>query len=60
MGSLDTGKATAHLKQAFIGRVFGRMALRGMTKDDKPLARNVPTSREFRITDKRGMSLPND
>ena len=30
------------------------MALRGMTKDDKPLARNIPTSKEFRINETTG------
>ena len=48
------GSSPHTYKQAFIGRVFGRMALRGMTKDDKPLARNIPTTREFRISDTTG------
>jgi hypothetical protein len=48
------GKPPRVYRQGLIGRVFGRMALRGMTKDDKPLARNIPTSREFRITDTSG------
>jgi hypothetical protein len=41
-------------KQDFIGRVFGRMALRRLTRDDKPFGRNLPTSREFQITDTSG------
>jgi hypothetical protein len=41
-------------RQTFIGRLFGRMALRNMTKDDKPLPRNIPTTREFRINEATG------
>ncbi len=29
-------------KQAFIGQLFGRMALKSLTKDEKPLRRNTP------------------
>lgn len=48
------GRPPRGYKQAFIGRLFGRIALRGMTKDDKPLARNIPTSKEFRIIETTG------
>lgn len=37
-------------RQAFIGRLFGKMALKGVLKDEKPLRRNTPTVPEFRIT----------
>lgn len=37
-------------KQAFIGRVFGKMALKNVLKDEKPLRRNTPTVPEFRVT----------
>ncbi|HTI07245.1 MAG TPA: DUF1569 domain-containing protein [Puia sp.] len=37
-------------KQAFIGRLFGKMALKGVLKDEKPLRRNTPTVPEFRVT----------
>lgn len=30
-------------KQAFIGRIFGKMALRKVMKEESPLARNTPT-----------------
>jgi len=36
-------------KQSFLGRLFGKMALRNMLKDDKPLGRNVPTVPAFVI-----------
>ena len=48
------GRPPRGYKQAFLGRLFGRMALRRMTKDDKPLARNIPTSKEFRIIETTG------
>lgn len=37
-------------KQAFIGRLFGRMALKSVLKDESPLRRNTPTLPELRIT----------
>jgi len=38
-------------KQAFIGRLFGKMALKSVLKDESPLKRNTPTLRELRITE---------
>lgn len=38
-----------HCKRVFIGRIFGRMALKNVLKDDKPLRRNSPTSPELII-----------
>ncbi len=37
-------------KQAFIGRVFGKMALKNVLKDDAPLKRSTPTLPELKIT----------
>ncbi len=37
-------------KRAFIGRLFGKLALRGLMKDDSPLTRSTPTLPELRIT----------
>jgi hypothetical protein len=37
-------------KQSFIGRVFGKMALRDMLKD-KPIKPNLPTVPSFKVTD---------
>lgn len=37
-------------ERVFIGRLFGKLALRGLMKDDGPLSRNSPTLPEFRIT----------
>ncbi|MEQ8419159.1 MAG: DUF1569 domain-containing protein [Arenibacter algicola] len=36
-------------KQAFIGKLFGKMALKRMIKDDRPLDRNIPTSDQFKV-----------
>ena len=41
-------------KQAFIGRLFGQMALKKLTKDDAPLGRNTPTLPELRIKETTG------
>jgi hypothetical protein len=37
-------------RQSFIGRLFGKMALRNMMKD-QPVKRNLPTVPSFKITD---------
>ncbi|MFL5739917.1 MAG: DUF1569 domain-containing protein [Flavisolibacter sp.] len=36
-------------KRALIGLLFGRIGLRNMLKDDRPLGRNAPTSTAFKI-----------
>jgi hypothetical protein len=41
-------------KQVFLGRLFGKMALKGMLKDEKPLKKNEPTSPAFIITETDG------
>ncbi|MBS1596906.1 MAG: DUF1569 domain-containing protein [Bacteroidetes bacterium] len=41
------GKKT--YKRVFIGRLFGKMALRVVLKDDKPLSHNSPTIPELKI-----------
>ena len=41
-------------KQAFIGILFGKMALKNITKDDSPLRRNIPSSTEFIVNEKNG------
>ena len=37
-------------KRAFVGRIFGKMALRSVLKDEAPLRRNTPTAPEFKVT----------
>jgi hypothetical protein len=41
-------------KQELLGRVFGKMALRKLIKDDQPFAKNIPTSKQFQIADSSG------
>ncbi|MFB9841003.1 DUF1569 domain-containing protein [Mucilaginibacter ginsenosidivorans] len=37
-------------KQMFLGRLFGKMALKNMLKDDKPVRRNSPTVPGFVVS----------
>ena len=41
-------------KRAFIGRLFGRIGLKNLMKDDMPLQRNAPTSAAFKIKESDG------
>lgn len=41
-------------KQVFIGKIFGKMALNRMLKDDKPLDKGVPTATQFKIKENAG------
>jgi hypothetical protein len=41
---------TSEFKQLFIGRLFGKIALRDMMKD-QPIKQNLPTVASFKITD---------
>ncbi|BAU55097.1 DinB family protein [Mucilaginibacter gotjawali] len=41
-------------KRTFLGRVIGKIALKGMLKDDKPMSRNAPTGKDFKITETKG------
>lgn len=43
------GKGEHTYNQAFIGRIFGKMGLRDMIKDESPLRRNVPTLAELKV-----------
>jgi hypothetical protein len=49
-----SGKNQPKYKQAFIGRVFGKMALRSVLKDEAPLRRNTPTTPDLIIKEKTG------
>lgn len=41
-------------KQSFIGKIFGKIALKGMIGDDRPLKANMPTVRGFAVNDLGG------
>jgi Protein of unknown function (DUF1569) len=38
-------------KRGFIGLIFGRMALKGMLKTEKPLTRSTPSLKELIVTE---------
>ena len=38
-------------ERLFIGKLFGKMALKGILKDEAPMKKNNPTHPEFKITD---------
>jgi hypothetical protein len=38
----------------FLGRIFGKMALKSTLKDEGPMRRNVPTLAEFKVREKQG------
>ena len=41
-------------KQAFMGKIFGKIAMKRMIKDDKPFDKNIPTSDQFKTQAKVG------
>ncbi|HEY5750767.1 MAG TPA: DUF1569 domain-containing protein [Chryseolinea sp.] len=48
------GKNNPEYKQSIIGLLFGKIALPGWVKDDSPLKRNIPTSRDMIVKEKVG------
>jgi hypothetical protein len=42
------------VKRMFLGRIFGKIALKGVLKNDDPLGKNSPTSSELMINEKSG------
>ena len=50
----DMIAGTLPTKRVFIGRIFGKMGLKAVTKDDKPLAHSTPTAPELFIADTSG------
>ena len=48
------GKNNLKYKQAFIGRIFGKMALNDMIKDERPLKRNSPTLSTLKVKENSG------
>jgi hypothetical protein len=46
------GKKDFVYKQDFIGKIFGRMALKSNTKDDKPIGKNMPAGKAFTVKEK--------
>ena len=48
------GKKDFVYKQGFLGKIFGKMALKSNTKDDKPIAKNMPAGKAFTVKQKQG------
>ena len=48
------GKNNPLYKQAFLGFVFGKMALKSMITDDRLLKKNMPAGRGFIVKEKAG------
>lgn len=48
------GQKDFNYKQDFIGKIFGKMALKSNTKDDKPIAKNMPAGKVFTVKEKDG------
>ena len=38
-------------KRVLMGRIFGKIGLKNMLKDDRPMPKNAPTSPLFRVTE---------
>lgn len=41
-------------KQTFMGKIFGKIALKKMIKDEKPFDKNIPTSDQFKVKELNG------
>lgn len=48
------GKGNPTYSQALLGKLFGKIALRKMIKDEKPFDRNIPTSSQFKAKEMGG------
>lgn len=43
------GKNDFVYKQEFLGKIFGKMALKSNTKNDKPISKNMPAGKAFTV-----------
>jgi hypothetical protein len=48
------GKNDIPNKQGLLGKIFGKMALKSNTKDDKPLGKGMPAGSAFTVKQKEG------
>ena len=48
------GKNNFVYKQEFLGKLFGKLALRSNTKDDKPIGKNLPAGKAFTVNENEG------
>lgn len=48
------GKKDFVYKQELLGKIFGKMALKSSTKDDKPIGKNMPAGKAFTVKETVG------
>jgi Protein of unknown function (DUF1569) len=48
------GKTAHTYKQEFLGKIFGKMALKRMIKDENPFDKNIPASGQFKVKESEG------
>ncbi len=48
------GQSPYKYKQQLIGLIFGKLALKGIVKNDNPLKRNMPAGSSFTVKEKEG------
>jgi hypothetical protein len=48
------GKSDIVYRQDLLGKIFGKLALKSNTKDDKPLSKNMPAGKGFIVKEKTG------
>lgn len=48
------GKDNHTYSQAFMGKIFGKIALKRMIKDENPFDKNIPTSDQFKVKESDG------
>jgi hypothetical protein len=48
------GEGNHIYEQAFIGKLFGKAALKRMIKDEKPFDKNIPSSSQFKVKEANG------
>ena len=48
------GKTKHDYRQGMLGMIFGKFALKGLVKDDRPIGKNSPTTAYFIVKEKNG------
>jgi len=48
------GKENHTYRQTLLGKLFGKMALMKMIKDEEPFDKNIPTSSQFKVNEMSG------
>ena len=48
------GKGDFIYKLEFLGKLFGKMALKAGTRDDKPIGKNMPAGKGFTVKEREG------